>query len=375
MHRVGRKIRDQLRGQIPELFPGIERVVVLYYDKSGKCGGEDLMQSGQGYRSHTLLADSMLSYLKELAGKAPGYLWLSPSQLPFETRTAGGGQLDIFAELSYTVLQLRIKSEDGLDLYYLFFRDDQSNLGISRNQSPLDTAQKALIGSLAYRFVRMLYDNNLEYKAFIVEFTELNQRIFGGKSKDNDPGIPAKWIESWANNRLKTASDECGISLQLSSDAVEKLSRVTDFETANRALEQAIRFTLMNAVVLSLNEAVVEAAYIRFDLPESPASSVKATELNPALSRNRVKKTASFLDKLEAAAYKILKSGDELTGSAVGRSMEKPISAPAITDAIRKNRENILQLLEQHPEKWQLIRSYFKPLTNILPESDSRKIG
>jgi hypothetical protein len=55
--------------------------------------------------------------------------------------------------------------------------------------------------------------------------------------------------------------------------------------------------------------------------------------------------------------------------------MEKPISAPAITDAIRKNRENILQLLEQHPEKWQLIRSYFKPLTNILPESDSRKIG
>lgn len=375
MHRVGRKTRDQISGQLPEIFPGIERIIVLFYDQGGKCGGEDIVQAGQGYKSLNLLADSLLSYLRDLAGKAPGYLWISPGQLPFETRATGGGQLDIFAELSYTVLQLRLRTEDGMDMFYLFFRDDQSNLGISRNQSPLDTAQKALIGSLAYRFVRMLYDNSLEYKQFIAEFTELNNRIFGGNSCDNDTCVSGRWIESWAKDRLKTVSADSGISLNLSSEAIDRLSRVSDYETASKALDQAIRFAVMNAVARSLNEAIIEASYIRFDVPESPESSEKVGDLNPALSRNRVKKTAAFLDKLEAAAYKILKSGDELTGNAVGRTMEKPISAPAITDAIRKNRDKILQLLDQHPERWQLIRTYFKPLTNILPESDSRKIS
>jgi hypothetical protein len=51
--------------------------------------------------------------------------------------------------------------------------------------------------------------------------------------------------------------------------------------------------------------------------------------------------------------------------------MAPPISAPAITDALSKNRILIRQLITRHPGKWEIIRQEFRPLQNILkPEVD-----
>jgi hypothetical protein len=46
--------------------------------------------------------------------------------------------------------------------------------------------------------------------------------------------------------------------------------------------------------------------------------------------------------------------------------MSPPVSAPAITDALGKNRDFVRLLLEKYPEKWETIRSDFKPLLNLL---------
>ena len=47
-----------------------------------------------------------------------------------------------------------------------------------------------------------------------------------------------------------------------------------------------------------------------------------------------------------------------------------PRAAPAITDALGKNRVTIRELLIKYPDKWEIIRKEFKPLLNQLSKSN-----
>ena len=51
--------------------------------------------------------------------------------------------------------------------------------------------------------------------------------------------------------------------------------------------------------------------------------------------------------------------------------MDPPVSAPAITDALGKNRDFIRLLLKKYPEKWEAIRNDFKPLLNLLRRGET----
>ncbi|MBL6950397.1 MAG: hypothetical protein ISR57_07110, partial [Bacteroidales bacterium] len=55
-----------------------------------------------------------------------------------------------------------------------------------------------------------------------------------------------------------------------------------------------------------------------------------------------------------------------LTSVNVGKEFPTPISAPAITDALRKHKKRIIHLFDQYPEKWEIIRHEFRPIQNIL---------
>jgi len=68
-----------------------------------------------------------------------------------------------------------------------------------------------------------------------------------------------------------------------------------------------------------------------------------------------------------------------LTGKNVGSHCDKPISAPAISDALKKHRSEIIALFEQYPDQWPIIRKDFAPIRNILIASGekgkNRRVG
>jgi len=64
-----------------------------------------------------------------------------------------------------------------------------------------------------------------------------------------------------------------------------------------------------------------------------------------------------------------------MISSRIGQTMEPPVSAPAITDALGKIQDILPLILEKYPDKWELIRKDFKPLLNkleknVLPEQE-----
>ena len=84
------------------------------------------------------------------------------------------------------------------------------------------------------------------------------------------------------------------------------------------------------------------------------------------MADSRYTKTIHILNRLELAAKKVQSEGKSLNGSNVGLAMETPISAPAISDALKKHKSKIQNLCNEFPDEWKLIRKHFKPIINTL---------
>jgi len=376
MHQLPQPIltpRELLLRAWPDIFPGLDRVVVLSIGADGSSDGLELLRKGQQYQLNELLTTALADQLAQIAREQPGYLWLTPGQVPFEEEARQQRQLDIFSEEQHVVMQLRMKVGRQTDCFYLYFRGDQSNFGVSRLQGQLDTARKALIGTLLFRFTRFFYQSSGQFKDYIHQFTNVTKQLLSGQNSESQ-NPPLSWVDQWSQDQLEQLGAARGIQLRLSKAALERLATAPDYRAAKSALEQAARFALM--LTLSneeQDEVLIEAPYLVFPAVSEPDKS--ATNSLPAAG-GRMEKTRNFLDQLEDAAAELARQGEDLTGAMVGKLMERPITAPAITDALRKNKKRILLLLEQNPQNWPIIRQYFRPLINLLErEKELRQIG
>ncbi len=134
----------------------------------------------------------------------------------------------------------------------------------------------------------------------------------------------------------------------------EALDLLLNFEGSPDELKQAVMVASESAINLSNSqEIVVEATYLQLQHYQNIKPNKSVT---PVPTFNRYAKTLALLDKYEAATRKTLKNELSLTGKNVGSMCDFPISAPAITDSIKKHKKKILSLFNQHPEKWPIIK-------------------
>lgn len=368
-------IRDRVLQMWPEMFPGIDRVVMLYISGKGETGGREMVLTGNQYRTKELLTEGLNDYLLKMTTEQVGYSWLHKDQLPFEQKSLEAGQLQLFSEQFHIVLMVRLKDQihQSMDVYYIFFREDQSNFGVSRLQGVFDTTRKALVGSLAFRFANMMYQSFISWQQSFNEFTNVTRQLLSQKSSDVNQDRLHQWVNQWSKEFLSSFSLSQGIQLTLSEQAIKKLMNSGSYQAATEALQTAAKFALM----LNNNQnelVVIDENMILLD--ETNYSNQQTTFTEGANVGNRLSKTMLFLDKLEKAAQKLVEMGEDLTSSSVGKQMDRPITAPAITDALRKNMRRVILSLEKYPNRWPLIRHQFRPLTNILDkENQYRNIG
>jgi hypothetical protein len=343
---------------------------MLYVTENNRTVGRELTLTGNQYLTKELLTEGMESQLKQMGGEQPGYSWLHKDQLPFEQRRVENNQPQLFSEQYHIVLMLRLKSVDSpcLDVFYLFFREDQSNFGISRLQGSLDTTRKALVGSLVYRFALLFHQSATNWQAALSEFTNVTRILLKNTQNNSDKADFKNWISQWADDYLVNLNRNNSHQIRLSEQAIVKLMECDDFHLASEALRKAAAFAVMLHSDTTENEIIIEANYL---LIEDKITDLQSKEFGKiGTLPDRLNKTLVFLDKLENAATKLMNGGEGITSHGVGQTLDRPISAPAISDALRKNRRRILALLEKHPDRWPLIRNHFRPLINIVEKKE-----
>ena len=82
-----------------------------------------------------------------------------------------------------------------------------------------------------------------------------------------------------------------------------------------------------------------------------------------------------LLDNLNEAVKSVVNQKQTPTGILVGQALKKPISAPAISDALKNHRSKILTLLNQYPNRWVELIQYFKPIQNLQIYNTAQRIN
>jgi hypothetical protein len=169
-------------------------------------------------------------------------------------------------------------------------------------------------------------------------------------------------IIEMCNIHLNSISNEYGVQFSFAADAIEKL------QYFNGNLNE-LKNSLTESALLALNmnfgqqqeKIVLKAWDINFTKSTNIVDNTQQLQVD-----DRYQKTVQLLNKLEKAARSVANKHLRLTSENVGHSCPTPISAPAISDALKNHQKKLLSLMNNYPDKWPTIRNEFRPIKNIL---------
>jgi hypothetical protein len=359
---------------LPNLLPGIEKVVAVYWSPEKNNLVSTILKNDNGeYSEDAFHVSDSTSILTRLRSDNAPYSWLRIEDLPFDIKPKEKIQLNIFNELNNNILLIRIKNvfDDHNDLFFFYFNQDFSNFGTVSPKKILSTDNKTIIAHLIRNSILAQLNIHQDDKEL---FATLNENTFNILSDANDlrkkvsdlneklqDGIIYlcySYLSEISGNNLRT--------YQLSESGVCKLKGFQgDIENLKIILEKAAKYA--DAMVPErTNEAVIISDFHLFFDIEKEQKVTEATVEHIGEVPVKYAKTFILLDRMEHAAEQLKSQNKVLTSSNLGNEFPKPISPPAITDALKKHKSKILYLFKEYPNRWPVIRKEFRPVQNIL---------
>ncbi len=362
----------QLMQMAHSLVPGLQRVVGIRWDAQEQgllAHAIDDPREGSMCDELDIPAGSMAA-LQDLRGKHKTFFWFHLKELPFETTVHQEKQLDVFQELEHNVLMIPVTNEqDGLsDLLFFYFSDNFSTFKLSNSNKSLFNEHRIIIGTMLQNAVKtfwqlnrtdreILYQVNGSTRSIIERYKESQEEL-----KRLTSGVQRNILDI-SKHLLNEITPGGGTQYVLTPAAAEKLKRFKgEIPELKVILKNAVTFASALDFGMNREEIRLDEYHIDLDVNRSLTRPTETTAMPSA----RYAKTVALLDKLEEAAKRVMSKDLPLTGANVGNACAKSISAPAVTDALKKHKSKILTLLKEYPDRWNLLRSEFKPLINIL---------
>jgi len=350
------------------LFPGIEKSTALYFDPllNGVFCKGIINRNIQTIQDFTLTDHALVANLRKRKFQ---FQWMRADQLPFETIQLGQKQLNIFDETENIVLALAFENshDQQADLLFLYLSKNMSSFGISNSTNTLSTSEKAIIGAMAYNIFKIQWKNNHRDSETLIAINQQIKKLHDENDqlkneiellKDN---FQQRFIEI-CQEHLQKLSSQYQISFELDKSAIHKINGfVGTMEQLKTSLAQAVQLAINMNYGNNYTTIVLKEWNIKFD----DSTHIVNKSLLPTIQQ-RYQKTYLLLEKLENAARVVTNNNERLTSENVGSACPIPISAPAISDALKNHHKKVISLLTEFPEMWPTIRNEFRPIKNLL---------
>lgn len=356
-----------------DLVPGFQQAIGFYYHPIRKQNEAVILQKESNEVRKISLDNSINSQeINVLRHSKTKYEWVDENLIPFERNTNQHIQKQVFDELNHYILLIRIDSkfDNFRDLLFIYFKPDASNFGLKSIENKLSTFQKAIIASLLLKSFEVFHNQRIRYSDENQILRNDNIRIgeqlstIQQKYKVEEQDIRNK-IEQYILDCLTQTSQRLNIHLSMSSEAREYIKKYNgNIAAIVNAAEQTVKMAYRIQLTPEGGILKIEDYHLRTYFDKEELVSV-STGIE-SIADSRYHNTIQYLNRLEMAAKKVQAQGYILTGSAVGQAMEKPISAAAISDALKKNRKKFQSMLTDFPNEWLTIRKSFKPIRNVM---------
>ncbi len=358
---------------IPSLLPGIEKVISVHFSPETATLTSDQIrkENGEYIRESFQISDTPSIFSRLRADNAP-YSWLRKEDLPFEIKHKEKVQLEIFNELNNSILLVRIQNvfDSKNDLFFVYFNQDLSNFGTISPNKILSTENKTIIGHILRNSILTFIQNSRNDKDLFMTLNENTRSIIKERNylREELKITQEKYKEGLirlSNSYLAELFKSNGVIYRLSEGAVKKIREYSgDIGNLKPVIFQAARVAeTMN--LDGTDDILIADFHIVMDEKKEPRQ--KETTSEPVGDVPvKYNKTFLLLDKLENAALLLKSKNMLLTGANIGHEFPTPVTPPAITDALKKHKQKILFLFREYPGRWEVIRSEFRPIQNIL---------
>ena len=352
-----------------ELFPGIKKVIgIAAIDNT-----TEILQATSDktpIESISILDSTQYKTIEKMRETTKNLSWFSSEDLPFSITPTRPSQKLMFDELSNVVLCIPFLNQKDAksDLILLYFNADSSNFGLSVSTSKLSTETKTVLAQIAKQSLLIHLESYKKMNYVSEEFRQTIQKLAikyqNLKEEKNQQFYSSKdRFIKYCKQILNEISKKSGINSEFSGEALQLLENWTgNLWHVKSIIQQAFDFAWKSRIQLNLPLLVIEDWHLDLN------NTLESTENEDIIkiTESRFLKTYALLERLEEAAKRVIGNSQNLTGANVGNAMNQPISAAAITDSIKKNQGKIRSLCTQFPERWKIIRSEFKPITNAL---------
>ena len=354
---------------INAIIPGLERILSVYYCAESKALKAITLNDTNSEVSEEVNIPE-LSFFEKLRKKPDSFSWHLKDELPFHIPKTKDKQIDMF-NLKDVVLIIRNRNQhDGFnDLIFLYFKEKINYLGLRRENSGLSQENKLIIGNLLYNTVNEVINKERNDKLVLSENQQVTQSIikrFRSQKKELNNTL-LKYEQSLVGlfeKYLLEISIKRGINFILSDGAINEIKKFAgDISELKQIAENAVKEAEIANYGFYSDRIVIDECFLELDIPDME-NFEKIALIN--ISEDKYYKTMALLDKLEGAIVKLKHENINITGSNVGQACPVAISAPAISDALKKHSKKITRLMKDHPDSWPLLRKEFRPLQNLL---------
>lgn len=333
------------------MVPGISSVDAIYrdFDKQLKAIINE--------ETIALKEDALLKFqTKRTSIKRPA--WYAKNS--FYNSFSSERQLALADEDNLTTLVLPFPSnmDNHNDLLVINFQNRIGLISFDKAFKNLTTDEKSLISSLLFNTLSKDHENALQdYRAFEqikAHYSKVQDEHDLLKTKlATTEDIFHKAMVRLIHVVISELEQQHNCRIEVAESAIRKLViHQLDFEQLKSTLTDA--FFIAFNLSMGLNVINIEENHIEINANKNALKQDTAQLVGD--------KIVSLLDRYEAAAQRVYEAGLAVNGKNVAAHLSPPVTPPAITDALRKNEQKIITLLEAFPSKWKLIRKRLKPL-------------
>lgn len=354
---------DYLTSEIFDIFQGVDKIWTIL--KRSDTNIYELFEITNLKKNNIKVA--LINETPKQQNKlVADYKWISNNKIPYKIGFQRKDQIDIFDEYENRILLLNPSKTNDYDFLsiYIFFNENNAKSGVNKD-GRLTTENKKLLGSILLNYINQ---NILKYNNDINTAKELSNIQHEFSHQDNNSNN--NYFYAYVENIIEDKQKELDIEIQIKKETLEFLnSQMYSPNELKTVIEKSILW-IMNI------SPIADSIFIEKDYLPKTNNLKKETEIKTTKKQHpeKLNRTFELLNKLENAAQIVLSSNRKLTSIAVGKAFESPISAPAISDALKKHSKKIQILLKYYPNKWLTIRANFKPLQNIIELNDDNNL-
>ena len=311
-----------------------------------------------------------ISSIQKFRKQAIHLSWISTDLLPFiEKQNLSLSQLEIENEIENSFLILKFPSpiDHAQDVIAVQINGVHC-FGLSKNSSPVNSSDKALIGNLfnimVETSIKKDYNNYSTLQLINNSYESQLQKINSLEKKNKSISENAsKTIHIFIESLKRKWENKLKLSIELEMDIVKDIisfnQNINNIETA---FENAVYISL-NTKVKNSDTVYLKRFHFHWDNNESSSIQEKVYSKHANI--------LEFLDRYEKAAENALQKGWKINGNTVGRSCNPTVSAASITFNLKKYAKNVRELTNEYENRWPILMHYFKPFQNIINSANA----